>query len=526
MKNLIQLSFVLMLNLLYGNLFAQWDDDYNGFIYTPDKVGINTFNIGDQLGVRGDIRILGENPFLRFQAEGGPIDSGHESGLHWKNVSDVTNMRMLYSWLDDRLYILPDTDQNLSHFTVENSSGYVGINLRNPQEQFHVNGKMLITDDIRFDGPEFLQWEEAGVRKAYLTYNGTNLFLANNEVDGNLYLRSKNELNLSTDGISRMMIKDDGKIGINNVNPAERLDINGKLFISDDIRIDGSEHVQWEESGIRKAYLRFTGIDLNIENDEAEGWINIDGKQQVKLLTNDLQRMVIKDDGKIGVGTDSPTELLHVTGGIRIGAAAGTGAGTIRYSGSDFEGRVGTNWVSLTGTSGGGSSVWNTAGGNAYYTGGNVGIGTLNPTHTLQIHGDLGLTGEIVGVSDVRTKKNIEDITDASAIVQELRPVRYEFNETGFSDLDLPDGSQYGFIAQEVQDVLPDVVSISATADLNGTKTHLKGINYIELIPVLTQALKEQQSVSDAQQAQIDAQQIQIKELKKLLEVLVNDDGK
>jgi uncharacterized coiled-coil protein SlyX len=50
---------------------------------------------------------------------------------------------------------------------------------------------------------------------------------------------------------------------------------------------------------------------------------------------------------------------------------------------------------------------------------------------------------------------------------------------------------------------------------MDGVKTELKGINYIQMIPVLTQALQEQQSLIDKQQSQIEELKTLVKDLVK-----------
>ena len=72
--------------------------------------------------------------------------------------------------------------------------------------------------------------------------------------------------------------------------------------------------------------------------------------------------------GNVGIGDSTPTEKLEVNGAIKIGDAATTGDGTIKYASGDFLGRKAGSWVSLT-AAGGGSSVWTEASNKATYSG-------------------------------------------------------------------------------------------------------------------------------------------------------------
>ena len=77
--------------------------------------------------------------------------------------------------------------------------------------------------------------------------------------------------------------------------------------------------------------------------------------------------------------------------------------------------------------------------------------------------------------SDKRLKKNIKTVTGALATVDALRGVSFEWKEGGAKAI--------GMIAQEVSDVLPDVV----TTDDNG----YLGIKYNNVVGVLVEAIKE-----------------------------------
>ena len=79
-----------------------------------------------------------------------------------------------------------------------------------------------------------------------------------------------------------------------------------------------------------------------------------------------------------------------------------------------------------------------------------------------------------------------------------------------------------GFIAQEIQKVLPMVVKEGEDKD------KILSVNYISLIPVLTKAIQEQQTLIDAEtkskdemKKQLEKQQQEIDQLKKLVEELI-----
>ena len=109
-------------------------------------------------------------------------------------------------------------------------------------------------------------------------------------------------------------------------------------------------------------------------------------------------------------------------------------------------------------------------------------------------------------LSDSRIKKNIVNSTYGLATVLKLRPVEYNLTSN--------DLRQVGFIAQEVQKLVPEVVT-GKEGDLS--KGEILGITYSNLVPVLTKAIQEQQKQIEDQNAKIAAQQKQIEELIKLV---------
>ncbi len=61
-----------------------------------------------------------------------------------------------------------------------------------------------------------------------------------------------------------------------------------------------------------------------------------------------LGNTISQNSGNIGIDISHPSEKLHINGGILIGTSESTINGTIRWTGSDFEGRKSDEWISLT----------------------------------------------------------------------------------------------------------------------------------------------------------------------------------
>jgi hypothetical protein len=126
----------------------------------------------------------------------------------------------------------------------------------------------------------------------------------------------------------------------------------------------------------------------------------------------------------------------------------------------------------------------------------------LGNTAVTTIGGQVAWTA----ASDSRIKKNIVNSNYGLATVLKLRPVEYNLISN--------DLRQVGFIAQEVQKLVPEVVT-GKEGDLS--KGEILGITYSNLVPVLAKAIQEQQKQIEDQNAKIAAQQKQIEELIKLV---------
>jgi hypothetical protein len=117
-----------------------------------------------------------------------------------------------------------------------------------------------------------------------------------------------------------------------------------------------------------------------------------------------------------------------------------------------------------------------------------------------QFFGSVSLTGPQIIFSDQRIKTNVEKVSSGLSIVNKLNPVTYDYKVNEYPELNLSKERQYGFIAQEVESVIPELVSEvhkPEFKDKDGKITSkggdFKGVNYEAMIPVLTRCIQEQQ---------------------------------
>lgn len=112
-------------------------------------------------------------------------------------------------------------------------------------------------------------------------------------------------------------------------------------------------------------------------------------------------------------------------------------------------------------------------------------------------------------VADKDIKKNTTPVSNSLAALSRLEPVTYEFNREQFKQLNLPGGTQYGFIAEDVKQVLPSAVSTDAkwyTAGKNNQRAvTVSTVDLEKLVPILVGAVKEQQAEIEKLRAEIQS---------------------
>ena len=216
-------------------------------------------------------------------------------------------------------------------------------------------------------------------------------------------------------------------------------------------------------------------------------------------ITN-WSNVIIKNNGSIGLGTTSPLAKLEI---ISEGDPAFS---EWNVNGLQIRGTNHALYMGVNSTSGVSyiqsvhvSTTQKPLLLNA--RGGNVIIGRTTPTtgYLLDVNGKIYASGSITS-SDERLKSNIKNVTTETEKLYKLQGKSYTktLEPTDMAqERDTTTFFEYGYLAQELKEVFPELVS-------QDTVTGYYGVNYVALIPVIVEALKDQRKVIDKQQQRIE----------------------
>ena len=132
--------------------------------------------------------------------------------------------------------------------------------------------------------------------------------------------------------------------------------------------------------------------------------------------------------------------------------------------------------------------------------------------------------------SDRRLKKNIQPLKKGLEKVMALRPSSFQYDKQSRQHMSLPEGEQYGLIAQDVEALLPELTKTSYHAYATGDSTALHegfeftAVNYVGLIPFLISATQEQQELLTKQERIIGELKSRLSQLEELVITLSSQD--
>ena len=348
-----------------------------------------------------------------------------------------------------------------------------------------VGGDLAVTGTTTLTGDLLLGDNDKAIFGAgsdlQIYHTGTNSVIDNNT--GHIYIRN----NVDNDDGSNIYIQ--GKSGENSI------------VINDDSNVE-----LYFDNALKLATTN-TGIDVTGDIIFGDGhFIGDGGGDNLNIISGTSENLILKTSaGVITFGDASPSEYARFdsSGNLLVGktSAAAAGAGLWMYKHGTGYGRINFG-TSITGTS---YPV-------VFYNNSGSEAGSITYTTTSTSYNTS---------SDYRLKTDAQPMTGASARVQALKPVNFEW---------IADGTRVdGFLAHEAQAVVPEAVTgtkdamrdeeyevTPAVLDADGNETtpavmgtrsvpDMQGIDQSKMVPLLTAALREALTKIDTMETRLAA---------------------
>jgi trimeric autotransporter adhesin len=335
--------------------------------------------------------------------------------------------------------------------------------------------------------------------------------IRNRIVYGNDGSTSKFALGMNQWGsiIDQMVLDSNGNLGIGTAAPSAKLDVQWSMYVGNGWTLanaDGWDRVLDVFGYHSRIATRTNNVTTNLFSNDSWFWGALGGggvgtttNHPFSIVSNANVRMAFLANGNIWVGTNTPTEAFEINGTTRINSSlkimpAWSGNDALRIQPGDdlnptynlitvgnstwtaYPFRVTKRWDILN------SGVLTVSGTGASSFVGDLGIGTTTPSYKLHVNGTAAGTSW-TNTSDSRFKTNIVSLSGGLDIIQQLTPVSYIWNALGKEHGGDSTALQYGFIAQDVETILPDIVHTD--------NEWYKSIDYIKVVPFLTKSIQE-----------------------------------
>jgi hypothetical protein len=279
------------------------------------------------------------------------------------------------------------------------------------------------------------------------------------------------------------------KVGIGTNTPTSLLNVNGQITIDQkNFGGYGGLLIKGNTPGSNYPNIGFS-INNSVSADVVSALISGDlmnnaaGAETIDLTFQTSQtgqggiaeRMRIKGNGNVGIGTNNPTRPLSFP--------AALGEKILLYPGGIGEVGIGVygGELRLHCDIPGGKVSFGTQTNAGVYS--ENALAQRNGVYAFSVLGSLWVNGTTYA-SDERFKQNITTISSPMQKLMQLNGVEYEMKTAEFETYHFQPGRQMGLLAQNVETIVPEAVN---------EKDGFKGVDYARLVPLLIEAIKELQ---------------------------------
>lgn len=506
---------------------------------TNDRVGINTASPSVALDVGGSVVIddtLAVDTDTLFTNGAGQVGIGTTTPtanhvLHTHGavlISSTTGVgNSHFPFTDGRFYYTadPETGGTGDHVFRHYSGGsYV------EQMRIYENGNVNITGALtpgQIDAFDNVSSPSSSTAKFLFGRSSSQALAFHGNASGN-YITSISQTS-NPKSMRIFVSKDDGATGTDFVFDTAGLGVGVTPAVPFHVlRSTGGEavrlqtntgsgagpYISFRDTSTRVGYMGFpNNDDLHCKNETANG--------RFYVSTNNTTRMTVHQNGNVGIGTTGPSQKLHVNGGMFYSYRTGFNPGTNENAGLKVEGNYGGGIIFAEGTN---RTKVHANGGNQFQvrvgaqatTAGQVAIDVAS-SGSIKIPGSFpGVSGYYTvrrrnsdgqlgyASSSQRYKENIVDADETWRQIYNLRPRDFDWRESFFGDD--PDGvptdrSDFGLIAEEVNEVMPSIVqwtsppppdpNVEATEEGEPFVPVIEAVDYEKLSTYLLPAIQD-----------------------------------
>ncbi|MBO6762346.1 MAG: tail fiber domain-containing protein, partial [Roseivirga sp.] len=323
-----------------------------------------------------------------------------------------------------------------------------------------------------------------------LTFNFTDGTSFTSQPDGDFSDTNELITSLSLSG-SSLQIREGG------VNRS--VDLSSIGTSSEITDTDNNTLITVDNSGANDDIIRFS-----IQGNEAMRLRN----RTLELLANSGSTFIgesagISSSGAGNVGLGSETMLNNSSGrfNVAVGYRAlrqnATGQGNVAIGYNAGFNETGSNKLYIANSNTNTPLIWGDFQAGVANINGKLGVGVANPaamTNELEVNGHATVI-TLTETSDQRFKKNILPLENSLSKLLSLRGVSYQWRIDDFPNRRFKEGSNIGLIAQEVQQLFPELVSTNSEGFLS--------VSYSGLSPIIIEAMKEQQKLIEDLQSEL-----------------------